>query len=189
MWAGQCDSSISIDKPYVVYVGQRSGYKNFELLISTFASSNFLKENFKIIAFGGGKFDGIECQKFHELGLSEGTIQHVTGNDYILRELYQRARAFIYPSLYEGFGLPVLEALTSGCPTFCSNSGSIPEVGGDAVVYFDPTKLEDLKTKLEHYLQSDTALKAFKALGKMQAAKFSWDLTAKKTSEAYSNVL
>ena len=65
-------------------------------------------------------------------------VHHVKINDIILKNLYKNARAFIFPSLYEGFGLPVLEAFSCGCPIILNNSSSLPEIGGDGAIYFDP---------------------------------------------------
>jgi glycosyltransferase involved in cell wall biosynthesis len=109
----------------------------------------------------------------------------VTGfvDDKTLRSLYVGAECLAYPSLYEGFGLPILQAFASGCPVVTSNLSSMPEVAGDAAVLVDPYKLEDIAKGIIHSIKLAEALKK---KGKEQAEKFSWLKTAQKTLELYN---
>lgn len=100
--------------------------------------------------------------------------------DAELAQHYASASVFVYPSLYEGFGLPVLEAMVSGVPVVCSSSSSLPEVGGDAVVYCNPNDVLDIKKKIERVLTDDDFSRQLVSRGFRQASLFSWDASAKK---------
>jgi len=91
----------------------------------------------------------------------------------------------VFPSLFEGFGLPVLEAMASGCPVICSRNTSLPEVGGEAVDYFDPLVIDDIAETICRVWHDDVAISNMQTNGIIQAAKFSWKETAKKTAEVY----
>ena len=102
-----------------------------------------------------------------------------------LPKLYAAAAVFVYPSLYEGFGIPVLEAFSSGCPVIASNVTSIPEVGGDAVLYFDPLDRRDIISVLMRLLGDSALRRKLTISGYARAMKFTWSETAKKTLVAY----
>ena len=130
--------------PYLLYVGNRSGYKNFKMMLKAVASSHELMKLFDIVAFGGGPFSTGEQQLILELGFAPSAVRQISGDDSKLGMLYSNAAAFIYPSQYEGFGLPPLEAMAHGCPVVASNTSSIPEVVGMAGQYFDPADMDAL---------------------------------------------
>lgn len=177
------------DKPYLLYVGARGGYKNFSPFITAYSRSIFLKENFDVIAFGGGSFTHQEHLLFQRLNLSPTQVRHQYGNDEVLSQLYRHAQAFIYPSLYEGFGIPPLEAMAHHCPVICSNTSSIPEVVGDAGAYFDPHNLDEMQQKIEAVIQDTDWQIALKAKGQQRIEQFSWQKCAKQTLQVYQNVL
>ena len=159
----QC--SLNKDAEYLLYVGYRNGYKNFKRFIKAFASSDLLKNRFALVAFGGGPFSNEEKESFSELEI--GTqIRHLDGTDLHLAHCYAHATALIYPSLYEGFGLPILEAMTANCPVICSHHGSLTEVAGEAAAYFDGSSIEDIKHAMEKNSgRSPTARRASPARG------------------------
>ncbi len=101
------------------------------------------------MAFGSDKFSNEELTLIDELGLDTKQVKHMLGSDEVLATLYQRAEAFIYPSLYEGFGIPPLEAMVNDCPVVSSNISSMPEVIGDAAIFFNPLSLEDMVMAIE----------------------------------------
>ncbi|MBI4040212.1 glycosyltransferase family 4 protein [Candidatus Daviesbacteria bacterium] len=108
--------------------------------------------------------------------------------DEELKILYQNALCLVYPSFYEGFGLPILEAMACGCPVICSNSSSLPEVGGEAVYYVSPGKVEEI-SKAIVVLAKDKDMRAkLKKLGLKQAKRFSWDRSAKKLNDLYQKL-
>jgi glycosyltransferase involved in cell wall biosynthesis len=176
--------SIIIDD-YFLFVGNRGGYKNFNKVLEAFKQSEKLKE-IPLICFGGGILTKGELEIILKFKLK---VKHVEGDDNVLKSLYNNAIALIYPSLYEGFGLPVLEAMACGCPVISSNTSSLPEVGGDASIYFDPTNAEELKFKIEDILTSTAVREKYKILGLERVRKFTWQQTALDTYEAYKNLV
>ena len=102
---------------------------------------------------------------------------------------YKGALALLFPSLYEGFGLPILEAMSYGCPVITSNMSSMPEVGGSAALYVDPSNINDLAEKM-HLVESSSNLRdQLRVLGLNRVKEFSWHKTAEKTMEVYAEVL
>lgn len=181
---------ISIyDRPYLLYVGSRSGYKNFEKLLKSFASNYKLKNTFNIVAFGGGTFSSNEKKLIISLGLSFESVKQIGGDDYVLSALYKKARAFVYPSLYEGFGLPPLEAMAHDCPVVVSNTSSVPEVVGSAGEYFDPTDVESItvaicKVVFDYQRSNELIIE-----GRKRLSQFSWKRCALETRDVYRKVL
>lgn len=176
-------------KPYLLYVGSREGYKNFEGLLQAFAISPFLRSNFSLVCFGGGAFSNGEMAHARELGLSDTQIGQIGGGDEVLADLYLGAAAFVYPSLYEGFGIPLLEAMSLGCPVICSNTSSFPEVAGDAGEYFDPGDIESMRSTIEAVLQSQSKRDALIQKGHKRCASFSWERCATETLEIYRSLM
>lgn len=167
----------------LLYVGQRGSYKNFGLLVRAFAQAR-LRADTTLLCFGGGEFSSAERELFRELSVA-GRIQQKTGSDTDLRSAYRSSIALVYPSLYEGFGLPILEAMCSECPVISSASSSLPEVGGQAALYFDPHSVEELAHHLE-LVCSDAGLRqALARKGLAQSAHFSWEECASQTVEFY----
>ena len=137
---GETIGKLDNKNPFFLYVGSRKRYKNFILLLKAFSESNDIKNNFDIVCFGGGMFLKEELDLFKKLKLNLDKIHQIDGEDEVLVNLYKFAVAFICTSKYEGFGLPILEAMNSGCPVISSNSSSLPEVYGDAALSFTPNK-------------------------------------------------
>lgn len=135
-------------RPYLLFVGARSGYKNFLALLQAVAGSSRLKADFDVVAFGGGGYTEAERNVISDLGFAAGNVIHMSGDDAMLGALYAHARAFVYPSLYEGFGLPPLEAMAQGCPVVSSDTSSMPEVIGDAAEFFTPSDVGDLTPRV-----------------------------------------
>jgi glycosyltransferase involved in cell wall biosynthesis len=175
------------EAPYLLYVGNRGKYKNFISFIKAFASSASLKEDFEIVSFGGAKFSTSERSLMAELGIS-GLVMHVEGNDSLLGDLYKYATACVYPSIYEGFGLPLLEAMAHGCPVIASNKSSIPEVVGDAGELFEPLDVDAISEAIERVVYSDELRTAYIQRGFERLKQFSWRRTAEKTLAVYQKV-
>lgn len=178
-------SSTSFDKPFLLYVGGRGGYKNFSGFLQAFASSSKLEKEMDIIAFGGGEFNASEKQMLKQLGLKDGQVRQVGGGDEVLTSLYQQAVAFVYPSLYEGFGLPPLEAMAAGCPVISSNTSSMPEVVGVAGKYFDPNNIDEIRCAIEEVALTDSLRKNLIELGLKNVEHFSWQKCASETLNVY----
>ena len=182
-------SYVISDRPYLLYVGSRGGYKNFFGFIEAYAKSRILLDEFDIVAFGGGVFSGHEKSLLHNLKIPESKIFQVSGGDEILQSLYRGAALFVYPSLYEGFGIPPLEAMSYGCPVACSNTGSIPEVVGDAAALFDPYLIDSMLDSLERTLFESTFREALREKGFDRVKKYSWEKCAEETHKVYEQIL
>jgi glycosyltransferase involved in cell wall biosynthesis len=175
-------------EPYLLFVGQRDNYKNFEGLIEAFEASEFLKKSFHIVCFGGEPLSSNENVRLKKLGL-EDRVHNVRGSDELLCDYYNNAVAFICPSFYEGFGIPILEAMEFSCPVICSNIGSIPEVAGDAAVYFDPADTGSLQHAMETTLSDKNILDDLKNRGLERQSMFSWSRCADETLAVYNSLL
>ena len=125
---------------------------------------------------------------FHTWGV-EQNLQYSPVNDTILSSLYTNALAFVFPSLYEGFGIPILEAFACNCPVLISNTSSLPEIAGDACISFDPKDKSSILDAVKHVL-SDKSLQAeLREKGRKRLNFFSWERTAKETKQVYKNVI
>ena len=182
-------SSKIINEPYLLYVGKRDGYKNFSNYIKSINHNKSLKKDFKLVIFGGGDFTLKEKSLFARLGFSDNNFYYFDGCDTVLKNLLENAVAFIYPSLYEGFGLPLVEAMQFECPIIASNSGSIPEIAQQAAEYFNPNSFESMSEVINNVVYSSDKLKALKINGKDQIKNFSWEKTAQKTNKVYEEIL
>ena len=176
-------------RPYILYVGGRVGYKNFERLLMVYAQSSALKNEFLLICFGGGGFTAQELSLLKSLDIAANTVMQLAGNDDVLANLYSSAAAFVFPSLYEGFGIPPLEAMSFGCPVACSNTSSLPEVVGDAAELFDPTDEVNMLTAIERIVFSPQRTAELIADGYDRIKQFSWDLCARATLDVYNQLL
>lgn len=177
-----------IPKRYILYVGSRNGYKNFTLFLDSLINILLNDVSLKIICGGGGPFTKEEQEYFNKKEVSFKILQfNVT--DKQLAYLYTNALLFIFPSLYEGFGIPALEAFSCGCPVILSNSGSLPEIGGNAAFYFIPGSKESLEEKIKELIYNETKIKELILKGYNRAREFSWDNTVKKTISIYKEIL
>lgn len=176
------------DSAFVLYVGARGGYKNFSALVRAFASSRLPTEGFQLVCFGGGALSARETAYMQEHGLDPALVTCRSGDDSVLADLYQRATLLVYPSLYEGFGIPPLEAMALGCPVACTNASSLPEVVGDAAALFDPHSDEQIVAALESIALSPERARFLSRLGVERARLFSWQKCAEDTLEVYRSV-
>jgi glycosyltransferase involved in cell wall biosynthesis len=181
------DATEPAERPYILYVGARRGYKNFDRLLEAYAASAYLKDNFDLLVFGGGPFNAQEQEAVARCG-GKGRVAQRSGDDAALFGCYARAAVFVYPSSYEGFGLPPLEAMAMGCPVACTNRSSVPEVVGDAAALFDPASVDQIRVVVEELLQSAERRERLVALGYERVNLFSWDRCAEQTLRVYSQV-
>jgi glycosyltransferase involved in cell wall biosynthesis len=177
------------ERPFLLYVGSRGGYKNFEGLLQAYAASPRLRDDFDLICFGGGELTIKEQNLLQRLGLSRENVRAVSGDDAGLAKYYKLASAFIYPSLYEGFGIPPLEAMSFDCPVVCSAVSSIPEVVGDAAEMFDPYKPDSIRVAIERVVSDDVLRQILIARGQERIKLFSWKRCAQETLDVYRRVL
>ena len=185
----QYHSDTKYSRPFLLYVGPRAGYKNFVGFLKAVSQSQKLINEFDIVAFGGGHFLSEELIKIKSFGFKEGQVRQIGGDDSVLVSLYQAALAFVYPSLYEGFGIPPLEAMACRCPVISSNTSSMPEVIGDAGEYFDPKEPESIKVAIEKVVFSQSRIRDLKTKGIERLKIFSWESCAKETLKIYKNIV
>lgn len=177
-----------IVEPYILYVGSRHNYKNFFGLLKACSLSKQLKNKLKILTFGGGKFTRNEKAVISDLGFNEGSVVQINGTDDVLAKLYSAATCFVYPSLYEGFGLPPLEAMACGCPVLSSNTSSMPEVTNSACEYFDPKSCEEMCCAIENIVLSETRRIQLRSLGFKNVKQFTWEGCAQNTLKVYAEL-
>jgi glycosyltransferase involved in cell wall biosynthesis len=173
--------------PYILFVGTRGLYKNFNKILEIFGRSSILSSSFNLICFGGGQFTKEEQNWISCYGL-KNIVHYKSGSDSTLAQYYAGARALVYPSLYEGFGIPLLEAMGMNCPVICSKQSSLPEVASDAAIYFDPYNIDHIQFTLENVLFDDDALKDISGKGINRCKQFTWEKTAQKTLEVYKSI-
>jgi glycosyltransferase involved in cell wall biosynthesis len=179
---------IEIPKKYLLFVGSRGAYKNFERFIKSVASILKADKELFVLCTGGGAFNPSEIELFSELSIEKQVLQYNLDDDS-LAYFYQNAIAFIFPSLYEGFGIPVLESFACECPLLCSNTSSLPEIAGDGALYFDPYSEESIKNVVLEALENDELRKSLVLKGQARLKNFSWKQTAVKTKRIYESVL
>ena len=176
-------------RPFLLYVGNRDGYKNFTGFIEAYAASPQLRKNFDVVCFGGGPFADREIEFFVRLGIDPIRVCQVAGNDTLLAGLYRSASVFVYPSLYEGFGIPPLEAMSFGCPVVCSNVSAIPEVVGDAAKMFYPLDSGAIAAAIEQVVGDQSVRSVLISRGLARVKNFSWHRCALQTAEVYQRLL
>lgn len=172
-------------KPYILFVGTRWKYKNFFNLIKAYNRNKNLVRDFNIVCFGGGKFTQEEKNEIKSLGLKNDKIIQIDGNDKLLHSYYKSASLFVYPTLYEGFGLPILESFLYDCPVACSKTSSLPEVAGSGAMYFDPKNIDNITDVLTKILYSNSKKEELVEKARVQLNKFSWKDCANKTLNFY----
>ena len=175
------------EKPYFLYVGTRTPYKNFITLLAAYGQSGLASEfDLRVISPGLEDFNAGETALIRKWRLEDKVrLFRAVGNEE-LRKNYAGAAAFVYPSKYEGFGLPILEALASGTLVATSNISSMPEVGGEAAFYFDPNQPESIAATLKQMAAlSGEARQKRLANGLARAKTFSWERFQKQTVEVF----
>ena len=174
--------------PFVLALGGSEARKNNRSLIRAFRSlTETQRHNHKLVIIGGS-WRGVDLRKDSQAD-ALGDVVFISGlSKKQLVQLYNQATAFVFPSLYEGFGLPVLEAMACGTPVICSNSSSIPEVAGTAAIMINPADESALAAAIGRVLASSTLQAELTEQGLLQCKKFLWDNTLAKTYEIYQQV-
>lgn len=166
------------ENSYVIFVGKRSGYKNFETLVKAMV----LYQHKKLLVVGGGDLSRKEERLLSLLGYDK-FVHYKRISDKKLNELYNNAFCLVYPSLYEGFGIPVIEAQSAGCPVIASNTSSLPEILGETAILLDEVTPSNILIALR-YLEDENNRNKLVNLGIKNAARFTW----KKMSDQYYKV-
>lgn len=177
------DCTMELPARFVLFTGQRDGYKNFERFARAFARL----EDVDLICTGKS-FDAAEAQLLQELGIAN-RVRSIFATDKQLAELYARASLFVFPSLYEGFGIPILEAFAAQCPIALSDRSSFPEIARDAGAYFDPTDVESIYQTMDTVLSNERLQNEMVAKGQVELEKFSWKKMAEQTCQVYKSLI
>jgi glycosyltransferase involved in cell wall biosynthesis len=173
------------ERPYFLFVGRRGSYKNFTVAIAGLRASALNEHD--LLCFGGGPFDDDERAAIATAGLA-GRVHQLGGGDDRLAGLYAGATALLYPSAYEGFGLPLLEAMIHDCPVIAAPLTSLPEVGGDAALYADPAAPGEWGTVMARIALDSAVASERRTAGRQRAAQFSWSKTAAAHAVLYASL-
>jgi len=170
---------------YLLTVASNSPHKNFTSVVS--AARKIHNQDIPFVVVGGTNRRIFQSGGMTDVPENVQLLGYVNDNE--LKALYKNSAGFIFPSLYEGFGLPVLEAMQAGCPVLCADSASLPEVGGDAALYFDPLNPDDLASLIDRFLADQALRKNMEARGLEQSSKFRWEATARNTLDKIIGLL
>ena len=182
------DINIDLPKKYILFVGSRSIYKNFNLFIEAISPLLIEDTELNVVCVGGGNFKEMEKEKFKKLNIVDKIFQYSV-SDNILAYIYQKAIAFVFPSLYEGFGIPILESFACSCPVIASNISSLLEVAGDAAIYFDPTDKLSILNNIQKVIYDDELRNQLVYKGSQRVKEFTWKKTAHQTKKLYEGIL
>lgn len=174
----------SLPSNYILYVGSRFGYKNFGLLLKGCEKILKSEQDLFLVCAGGGSFSTIENNLIEDLKIT-AKVKQINFDENQLGFIYNNAKIFIFPSEYEGFGIPVLESMSCGCPVILSNSSSFPEVAENAGLFFEYNNEKDLEDKILLLLKNETYRKEIIDLGYAQANKFSWETAVNQCIDVY----
>lgn len=186
-WAAPPAPPPPLPESYLLYTGTRHAYKNWAPFVEAIAPLLLDTPGLHLVNTGH-PFSASERALLARLRLQEKVL-HVEASEGALPVLYARALAFVFPSLFEGFGIPVLEAFAEGCPAALARRTSLPEVGGDAALYFDPSSAEDMRSAVAR-LVAEPALRAeLVARGRARVGTFTWDRACAGMTESYRRAL
>jgi glycosyltransferase involved in cell wall biosynthesis len=178
-------AEIAEDDSFILYVGQQSDYKNIRRLIQAHQSLRADRPELKLVLVGSLN----EAAKRNQRWAQEKALQGIVFTGFVsddeLAWLYKHCRSYVFPSLMEGFGLPGLEAMIHGAPVASSNATCLPEVYGDAALYFDPTSVQDMATTIAGIIDDETFRNGLIEKGYEQARRYSWRRMAEQTHEVY----
>ncbi len=186
---------FGLTRPYLIYVGNAYPHKNLERLIKAFEILiSDLKKDFQLALVGEEDYFYERLQaEARDSVLSEPSIfERLVFTDFVADEdlwlLYQNAALYVFPSLCEGFGLPPLEAMSQGVPVVCSNATCLPEILGEAAIYFDPFNPRDMAEKINQVLNSESLSRALVKTGFEQIKKYDWRKMGEETLKVYGDI-
>jgi len=181
----------ALHKPYILFIGRVDPRKNLHRMMYAWS---LLPESMRrhaefILMIAGGQAQAERFREGHRSVLADTSIRVITDvpTDHMV-QLLSQARALAFATLGEGFGLPVLEAMRCGCPVITSQTTSLPEVGGDAALYVDPTRVESIAHMMQQCIDDDALVAHLRAAGLRRSEDFTWDATARATADVYRSV-
>lgn len=175
-------------KPYLLYVGERHTYKNFIFFLFSIKDL-IINHNIDLVCAGGPPFSYNEKLLFNEIKI-DSKVKHIPfTSDIQLSNLYHHAIAFCYPSLYEGFGIPILEAFACGCPVVLSNTSCFPEIAKDCAIYFNPKDKDSIYETISYIIKNPSCRSQLILKGYQRVQQFSWEKSSKLTKSTYINAI
>lgn len=177
----------SLPDNYILFVGDREKYKNFHLLAEGFKILSLKYPDLKLVLAGGGPITYGDAEFLRRCNILEKTLQ-ISASDEQLNTIYKRAICFVYPSLYEGFGLPILEAFKNECPVLLSDCSCFEEIAGNAARYFEGQSLQSLVSNLELIIEDTSIRKELARLGKEKLLDYPIDKCISKTIDVYKSI-
>lgn len=179
----------SLPQRYLLYVGDRyTPYKNFVAMTEAISPLITSEGNLHLICAGGGEFNPAELDLLAKNNMLQYTTQ-INASDSQMAQLYRDALLFIYPSIEEGFGLPILEAFKAGCPVACSNTSCLPEVGGHAVSYFDPAAITGMNQTIGELINDASLRTQHITDGYERLKKFTFQHCLEQTLDCYESLV
>jgi glycosyltransferase involved in cell wall biosynthesis len=180
-------ATLPLPDRYMLFVGVRTGYKDFATLFRAYQRLADSDVTLNLVVVGGGDFTRDERSHIAASGKGD-RVHHLSPTDAEMPEIYRRAAVFVFPSRYEGFGLPTLESLASGTPTVLADSSCMREVGGEVALYFEPSNADDLAARVREAMDPKNADRVA-VNGPSLAATYNWDVVANRTSQVYQSVV
>lgn len=171
---------------YILYVGERESYKNFNFLVGSLA--NMLRKRQLKLICTGSSFTKEEIFSFQELGIRDLVISSGFVTDSKLASLYMYAKCLVYPSLYEGFGFPILESFENECPICISKASCFPEIAGNAANYFNPKNSQSVEDCVIEVLDNESYRNELIARGKKRIKLFTWENSTRQTLQLYKSL-
>lgn len=171
---------------YILYVGARNSYKNFNNCLYAFRQINHRFRDIKFVCTGLAFSPG-EKRLTESLGLTN-EVFGISASEEQMARLYRDAKLFVYPSFYEGFGMPILEAMQYRCPVALSDASCFPEVAGDAAIYFNPDNTDDMVHAMSKIIEEDSYRDTLIRLGNLRVKSFSWEKCAEEHMKIYSTL-
>ena len=173
--------------PYILYVGSREKYKNFNRLLEAFSIIREKYPDLWLVCVGNSpsktEVNAIAAKELIKV------VKFIQASDDELIYLYKNALLFVFPSLYEGFGLPILEAMAARCPLALSNASCFPEIALDAASYFDPKDIDSMALAIERILQDEQFRKDIISKGAQRVTSFSWEKSVEQHLDVYKSIL
>lgn len=181
------EKDVNVDPPYLLYVSSTHPHKNHATLVRALAQ---LPADFSLVLVGPERSAHSNLRTLaQETGVGERVLMPGFVSDEVLAALYAHARLYVHPSRYEGFGMPVLEAMRYGTPVACADAASLPEICGNAAKYFDPESSTDIADTCQEVLNNENMRRTLIERGKSRASKYSWRKTAKHTLDVCRSVI
>jgi glycosyltransferase involved in cell wall biosynthesis len=182
------ETNTQLPAKYLLYVGKRGKYKNFVWLLNSIAEY-LNKNNINLVCAGGKPFSNDERDLISKLNIADKVSYRDINNDQLLATMYKKATCFIYPSSHEGFGIPILEAYSCGCPTLLAESSCFPEIGADGALYFENGNKDQLVDQLDRLINDKELAAKLRDNGYKRLKDFSWKKTVQQHMDVYKKVL